>query len=99
MCDDLRVEQAEGGAAGRLTDGVSIGLLATVFPEEAVQAAVDEAGAREERTRSLPAKLMMHRTPNHETTPPELPDPQFNRPRHPPRHPHHRAPPADSRHT
>jgi transposase IS4-like protein len=39
---------------------VSIGLLATVFPEEAVQAAVDEAGAREERTRSLPSKLMMY---------------------------------------
>jgi hypothetical protein len=54
------VERVEGGVAGRLTDDVSIGLLATVFPEEAVAAAVDEAGAREERTRSLPAKLMMY---------------------------------------
>ena len=54
------MERAEGGAAGRLTDDVSIGLLATVFPEESVQAAVDEAGAREERTRSLPSKLMMY---------------------------------------
>ncbi|MEU1441266.1 IS4 family transposase [Streptomyces mirabilis] len=54
------MERAEGVAAGRLTDDVSIGLLATVFPEEAVQAAIDEAGAREERTRSLPAKLMMY---------------------------------------
>jgi len=54
------VERAEGGAAGRLTDDVSIGLLATVFPQEAVEAAVDEAGAREERTRALPSKLMMY---------------------------------------
>ncbi|WP_200301147.1 IS4 family transposase [Streptomyces adelaidensis] len=54
------MERVEGGAAGRLTDDVSIGLLATVFPEEAVQAAVDEAGAREVRTRALPSKLMMY---------------------------------------
>jgi hypothetical protein len=60
MCDDLRVERVEGAVAGRLTDDVSIGLLATVFPEEAVQAAVDEAGAREERIRSLPSTLMMY---------------------------------------
>jgi hypothetical protein len=46
--------------AGRLTDDVSIGLLATVFSEEMVQAAIDEAGAREERVRSLPARLMMY---------------------------------------
>ncbi|MFF7191549.1 IS4 family transposase [Streptomyces sp. NPDC008222] len=39
---------------------MSIGLLAAVFPEEAVEAAVDEAGAREERTRALPSKLMMY---------------------------------------
>ena len=39
---------------------MSIGLLATVFSEEMVQAAIDEAGAREERTRSLPARLMMY---------------------------------------
>ncbi len=54
------MERIEGVAAGRLTDDVSIGLLAAVFPEEAVRAAIDEAGAREERTRSLPAKLMMY---------------------------------------
>lgn len=54
------MERVEGAVAGRLTDDVSIGLLTTVFPEEAVQAAIDEAGAREERTRSLPAKLMMY---------------------------------------
>ncbi|MEU3283355.1 IS4 family transposase [Streptomyces antibioticus] len=52
--------RAEGAVAGRLTDDVSIGLLAAVFPEEAVEAAVDEAGAREERTRALPSKLMMY---------------------------------------
>lgn len=57
---NLRVGRAERAVAGRLTDDVSIGLLAAVFPEEAVEAAVDEAGAREERTRALPSKLMMY---------------------------------------
>lgn len=54
------MRRGEGADAARLTDRVTIGLLATVFPEEAVQAAVDAAGAREERTRSLPAKLVAY---------------------------------------
>jgi hypothetical protein len=54
------MERSGVGVAGRLTDDVSIGLLATVFSEEMVQAAIDEAGAREERVRSLPARLMMY---------------------------------------
>ncbi|MFG2793398.1 transposase domain-containing protein [Streptomyces sp. NPDC048419] len=53
------MERAEGGVAGQLVDDVSIGLLGAVFPEEAVLAAIDEAGTLEERTRSLPAKLMI----------------------------------------
>jgi hypothetical protein len=52
------------GAAtgGRLTDGVTIGLLATVFPDEAVCAAIEAAGKREQRNRALPARLMVYLT-------------------------------------
>lgn len=53
---------ANSKAAGpvRLTDEVSIGLLATVFPDERVVAAIEEAGVREQRNRSLPARLMVY---------------------------------------
>ncbi|MET8183802.1 transposase domain-containing protein [Streptomyces sp. NPDC005336] len=54
------MERSGVAVAGRLTDDVSIGLLATVFSEEVVQAAIDGAGACEERVRSLPARLMMY---------------------------------------
>lgn len=43
-----------------LVDEVSIGLLATVFPDERVVAAIEEAGARELRKRALPARLMVY---------------------------------------
>jgi hypothetical protein len=48
---------------GRLTDGVSIGLLATVFPDERVVAAIEEAGVKERRNRALPARLMVYLAP------------------------------------
>jgi hypothetical protein len=54
------VNRDDGAVPARLTDDVSIGLLAMVFPVRPVQAAVDEAGAREERTCSLPSRLMMY---------------------------------------
>src|SRR5438309_10839113 len=57
MWDDHEVTNK---AAGRLTDEVSIGLLATVFPDERVTAAIDEAGVREQRNRALPARLMVY---------------------------------------
>lgn len=44
----------------RLTDEVSIGLLATVFPDERVIAAIEEAGVKEQRNRALPARLMVY---------------------------------------
>jgi hypothetical protein len=50
----------DGKAAGRLTDEVSIGLLATVFPDEQVVAAIEEAGVVEQRNRALPARLMVY---------------------------------------
>jgi hypothetical protein len=39
---------------------VSIGLLATVFPDERVVAAIEEAGVKERRNRALPARLMVY---------------------------------------
>jgi hypothetical protein len=38
---------------------VSIGLLTTVFPDERVTAAIEEAGVPEQRNRALPASLMV----------------------------------------
>ncbi|WP_291414258.1 IS4 family transposase [Actinophytocola sp.] len=46
----------------RLADEVSIGLLATVFPDERVIAAIEEAGVKEQRNRALPARLMVYFT-------------------------------------
>jgi Insertion element 4 transposase N-terminal len=57
--DDRGVTENKAGP-GRLTDGVSIGLLATVFPDERVVAAIDEAGVKERRNRTLPARLMVY---------------------------------------
>src|SRR5271156_5437684 len=45
---------------GRLPDRVSIGVLTRVFTAELVDAAVDAAGAREQRRRLLPARLVMY---------------------------------------
>lgn len=59
MWDDHGVADRVVGR-GKLTDEVSIGLLATVFPDERVAAAIDEAGVREQRNRALPARLMVY---------------------------------------
>jgi hypothetical protein len=49
-------------AADRLPDRVSIGVLAKVFPPALVDQVIDEAGAREQRKRSLPARLTVYIT-------------------------------------
>jgi hypothetical protein len=46
----------------RLSDEVSIGLLATVFPDDRVVAAIEAAGVKEQRNRALPARLMVYFT-------------------------------------
>jgi hypothetical protein len=40
---------------GRLEDRISAGMLARAFPRQAVEEAIDAAGAREQRNRMLPA--------------------------------------------
>ena len=45
---------------GWLPDRISVGVLARVFTPELVDAAVEAAGAREQRRRLLPARLMMY---------------------------------------
>jgi hypothetical protein len=44
----------------RLADEVSIGLLATVFPDERVVAAIEAAGVKEQRNRALLVRLMVY---------------------------------------
>jgi hypothetical protein len=45
---------------GWLPDRISVGVLARVFTPELVDAAVEDAGAREQRRRLLPARLVMY---------------------------------------
>ena len=45
---------------GWLPDRISVGVLTRVFTPELVDAAVDAAGAREQRRRLLPARLVMY---------------------------------------
>jgi hypothetical protein len=47
-------------AGDRLADRIGIGVLAKVFPPELVDRVVDEAGAREQRKRTLPARVVVY---------------------------------------
>ena len=47
---------------GRLGDRISVGVLARAFPREAVEEVVEAAGAREQRSRMLPAWLTVYFT-------------------------------------
>ncbi len=47
-------------AGDRLADRIGIGVLAKVFPPELVDRVVDQAGVREQRTRTLPARVMVY---------------------------------------
>jgi hypothetical protein len=47
-------------AGDRLADRVGIGVLARVFPPELVDRVVDQAGAREQRRRTLPARVVVY---------------------------------------
>lgn len=44
----------------RLSDYLSVGVIAQVFPLSAVRAALDETGRRSQRQRSLPAEVMIY---------------------------------------
>ncbi|MGH3226881.1 MAG: transposase domain-containing protein [Streptosporangiaceae bacterium] len=46
--------------AGWLPDRISVGVLTRVFTPMLVDRAVEEAGAREQRHRLLPARLVMY---------------------------------------
>jgi hypothetical protein len=47
-------------AGDRLADRIGIGVLARVFPPELVDRVVDETGVREQRTRALPARVVVY---------------------------------------
>src|SRR5260370_18254403 len=44
----------------RLADRIGIGVLAKVFPPELVDRVVDDAGVREQRRRTLPARVVVY---------------------------------------
>ncbi len=52
-------QQAQGDRGG-LGDRITVGVLAKAFPRQAVEEAVDAAGARERRSRMLPAWLTVY---------------------------------------
>ena len=47
-------------AGDRLADRVGIGVLTRVFTPELVDRVVDEAGVREQRKRTLPARVVVY---------------------------------------
>jgi hypothetical protein len=47
-------------AGDRLADRIGIGVLAAVFTPELVDRVVDQAGVREQRTRTLPARVVVY---------------------------------------
>ena len=47
-------------AGDRLADRIGIGVLAKVFPPDLVDRVVDEAGVREQRKRTLPARVVVY---------------------------------------
>ncbi|MBO0806425.1 MAG: transposase domain-containing protein, partial [Nocardiopsaceae bacterium] len=49
-----------GPSPAWLPDQMSIGILATAFPSDLVDSVIDEAGARERRYRTLPARFMVY---------------------------------------
>lgn len=54
-----RVGQVTSGGGSRLVDCVGLGVLAAQFPDDVVEAVVDECGRREQRVRDLPSVLMV----------------------------------------
>jgi hypothetical protein len=47
-------------AGDRLADRIGIGVLTKVFPPELVERVIDEAGVREQRKRTLPARVVVY---------------------------------------
>jgi hypothetical protein len=47
-------------AGDRLADRIGVGVLAAVFPPELVDRVVGQAGVREQRTRTLPARVVVY---------------------------------------
>jgi hypothetical protein len=47
-------------AGGRLADRIGVGVLTRVFPPELVDRVVEQAGVRQQRTRTLPARVVVY---------------------------------------
>jgi hypothetical protein len=51
--------RSDGSPTVRLTDRISLGVLAEVFPRDVIEDVLTETGRREQRTRLLPAHVMV----------------------------------------
>jgi transposase IS4-like protein len=47
------------GGSSRLTDSISLGVLAEILPRDLIEEVLDETGRREQRSRRLPAHVMV----------------------------------------
>jgi Insertion element 4 transposase N-terminal len=47
------------GGSSRLTDWISLGVLAEILPRDLIEEVLDETGRREQRSRRLPAHVMV----------------------------------------
>jgi len=54
------ITRASKAPRDRLSDRIAIGMLIKAFPPEEVDAAIDAAGVREQRSRALPARTMVY---------------------------------------
>lgn len=54
------ITRASKASRDRLSDRIAIGMLIKAFPPDEVDAAIDAAGVREQRSRALPARTMVY---------------------------------------
>ncbi|MGH7383375.1 MAG: IS4 family transposase [Candidatus Methylomirabilales bacterium] len=53
------LELGSAGGSSRLTDSISLGVLADILPRDLIEEVLDETGRREQRSRRLPAHVMV----------------------------------------
>ena len=59
MMNSSEQEPASAQGSRRLTDHISLGVLAEAFPRDLIEEVVTETGCRQQRTRRLPAHVMV----------------------------------------
>src|ERR671917_2807602 len=59
MVNVSEMESVPVGGSSRLTDRISLGVLAEILPRDLIEEVLDETGRREQRSRRLPAHVMV----------------------------------------